>query len=398
MASIISSLRAAFRSRVGKYYSEEVPYYAGLSMASKAGVNLTESQSLAVSTVYACVYRIASSIASTPVQILRRDGRNVQPVEDNPAQYVISQQPNPEQTAYAFWEYLLAQACMYGKGYAMIERNGQGRPTALIPLNYYEVKQKEVEGTTVFEVDKLGYVALENMLCISNLIGLSPLRLQRDNIGLAKAAQDYGSEFFANGGQMVGILSTEQPLKAQQVEAVQKQWNSSQTTAGTKLLPFGFKYQPITVPPETMAFIETRKLQAEEIARAYQIPAPLIGLGQATYDNLEQQNLLYKQGCLLPWTRRIEQEIDRKLLANFERPETYSKYRLADMYQTDLKARGDFYKTMLQAGVYSINEVRQELDLNDTINGDIHQVPVNTVSLENFAEYSDKISADNAVQ
>lgn len=394
MASILDSMRAVFRGRVGKYDSETVPYYAGLSTGSTAGVNLTEAQSLAVSTVYACVYRIASSLAATPMEILRKEGQNVEKAENNPAYMLITHQPNAEQTAYSFWEQVLSESLMYGKGYAIITRNTQGRAEALTPVPYYSVEQKQANRETVFKVDGVGMVAAENMLCISNLIGLSPLRLQRDNIGLAKAAQNYGSDFFANGGQMVGILSTEQPLKAQQVEAVQKQWNQSNTKAGTKLLPFGFKYQPITVPPETMSFIETRKLQAEEIARAYQVPAPLVGLGQATYDNLEQQNLLFKQGCLLPWARRIEQEIDRKLLPSFERPETYSKYRLQDMYRTDLRAQADFYTAMLSAGVLSINEVREDLQRNATEKGDTHLIQVNTYALDRVSDYSHKISSD----
>ena len=143
-----------------------------------------------------------------------------------------------------------------------------------------------------------------------------------------------------------------------------------------------------------MSFIETRKLQAEEIARAYQVPAPLVGLGQATYDNLEQQNLLFKQGCLLPWARRIEQEIDRKLIPSFERPETYSKYRLQDMYRTDLRAQADFYTAMLSAGVLSINEVREDLQRNATEKGDTHLIQVNTYALDKVSDYSNKISSD----
>lgn len=394
MATLLDRFRSVFRARTGKYVAEEVPYYAGISRGSRLGSTLTEAESLAVSTVYACVYKIATSIASTPIDIMRRDGSNVELDSDNAAYSLVRYQPNPEQTAFEFWEYLTAQSLMYGKGYAIIERNAQGRADRLTPVHYYDVEDRQANGSRIFKVQQVGMVPAENMLCVSNLVGLSPLRLQRDNIGLAKAAQDYGSEFFANGGQMTGILSTEQPLKPQQVEAVQGQWNNSSTTNGVKLLPFGFKYQPITVPPETMTFIQTRNLQAEEIARAYQVPAPLIGLGQATYDNLEQQNLMYKQQTLLPWVRRIEQEIDRKLLPVFERPETYSKFRLNDMYRTDMRAQAEFYSQMLQSGVLSINEVRQELERNEVEGGSLRTVQVNQISLTNLQAYSDKVSSD----
>lgn len=379
---------------MGVYNPDTVPFYAGIATSTRAGAALTEEQSLAVSTVYACVYKIATSMASTPLVVLEKENGITREATENPAYALINYQPNAVQTAFSFWEYIISQSLMYGVGYAVIERNNQGRAESITPVNFYDIEPKNVNGQIMYKVRGLGVIAFENMLVISNMCGLSPLRVQRDNIALAKAAQDYGSDFFGNGGQMTGILSTEQPLKAQQVDAVQQQWNQSSQTSGVKLLPFGFKYQPITVPPETMTFIETRQLQAEEIARAYQVPGILVGLGTATYDSVEQQNLLYKQQTLLPWAKRIQQEVDRKLLPSFERPNFYSQFRLSDMYKTDIKTQADFYTQMLQSGVLSINEVRDELEKNAVSGGSTHTVQVNQIALKNFEDYSEKISSE----
>ena len=41
----------------------------------------------------------------------------------------------------------------------------------------------------------------------------------------------------------------------------------------------------------------------------------MIGLeGNTAYSNYEQQVLQFFQGCVLPWVRRIELEVERKLL------------------------------------------------------------------------------------
>jgi len=165
--------------------------------------------------------------------------------------------------------------------------------------------------------------------------------------------------------------------------------------AGTKLLPFGFKYQRITITPDEAQFIETRKFQAEEICRIYSVPPSLVQLpSQTTFNNVEQQNLQFARHTIVPWTKRIEQEINRKLIQSFERPEIYARFDLNDLYRGDMSARANFYQQMLQSGVMSINEVRGKESLNPVDGGDVHTVQINQIALDRLGEYSDKVSSD----
>jgi HK97 family phage portal protein len=166
--------------------------------------------------------------------------------------------------------------------------------------------------------------------------------------------------------------------------------------AGTKLLPFGFKYQRITITPDEAQFIETRKFQAEEICRIFSVPASLVQLpSQTTYNNVEQQNLMFARHTIVPWTKRIEQEIDRKLIQSFERPDVYSKFQLNDLHRGDMAARATFYREMTQIGVMSINEVREREGLNPVEGGgDTHLVQINQIALDKIDEYSNKVSSD----
>jgi HK97 family phage portal protein len=235
----------------------------------------------------------------------------------------------------------------------------------------------------------------ENMLEIANLGRKSPIAIHRENLGLAKSAQEFGSEYFGSGGQMTGILSSDQPLKKEQMDIIQHTWNKANTSGGTKLLPFGFKYSRISISPDEAQFIETRKFQAEEICRIFSVPPALVQLeSQTTYNNVEQQNLMFARHTITPWAKRIEQEIDRKLIQLRERPEVYSKFNLNDLFRGDMQARADFYTKMLQNGVLNINEVREKEDLNPTEGGDVHLVQVNQLALDRIGDYSDKISSN----
>jgi len=194
---------------------------------------------------------------------------------------------------------------------------------------------------------------------------------------------------------MTGVLASDQPLRKEQMDVIQNSWNQSAMNAGTKLLPFGFKYQRITITPDEAQFIETRKFQAEEICRIYSVPTSLVQLpSQTTFNNVEQQNLQFARHTIAPWAKRIEQEIDRKLIQSFERPDVYSKFNMNDLYRGDLAARTNFYQQMLQSGVMSINEVRAKEQMNPIEQGDRHLVQINQIALDRIGEYSDKVSND----
>ena len=102
----------------------------------------------------------------------------------------------------------------------------------------------------------------------------------------------------------------------------------------------------------------------------------------------------FARHTIAPWAKRIEQEIDRKLIQSFERPDIYSKFNLNDLHRGDLAARTNFYQQMLQSGVMSINEVRSREQMNPVDGGDTHTVQINQIALDRLGEYSDKVSSD----
>ena len=395
MSTLTDRVKALFR-RVGPFDPNTISSEMGLYPLTKSGATINESSAMAISTVYACVYKISSTIASLGLEIYERDGRNVVQANVHPAYNLVKVKPNNHQTAYEFWESITASAVIYGVGYAIIERDDRGYATQLIPVHYSDVDLRNVKGERVYSVKDVGIVRPENMLEICNLQRMSPIRLHRENLGLAKSAQDFGAEYFGQSGQMTGVLSSEQPLKKEQMDVIQGSWNNGAAQAGTKLMPFGFKYQRISISPDEAQFIQTRAFQAEEICRIFNVPTALVQLpSQTTYNNVEQQNLMFARHTIVPWTQRIEQEIDRKLIPSFDRPVVYSKFKLSDLQRGDSGARASYFTQMLQAGVLSINEVRQEEELNPIEGGDIHTVQVNQIALNKLEAYSESISKSN---
>ena len=397
MATLRDRFSTLFRARVGKYESATLADDLGIYGRTISGSYINESSALGLSTVYACTSKIASTIATLGLEVMVQDNNDVLPANAHPSYDLIRHMPNSYQTAYEFWETIVSHAVLAGVGYAIIERDNRGYGTAMHIVANNDVDVKTVSGQRVYSVRYYGVVMPENMLEICNMHRKSPIALHRENLGLARSAQEFGSEYFGSGGQMTGILSSDQPLKKEQVDVIQDSWNKANTRGGTKLLPFGFRYSRVSITPDEAQFIETRKFQSEEICRIFSVPPALVQLeSQTTYNNVEQQNLMFARHTITPWAKRIEQEIDRKLLQSHERPQIYSKFSLDDLYRGDMQARASFYTQMLNNGVFQINEVRKKEGMNPVAGGDVTLVQVNQIALDRIGEYSDKISSNES--
>lgn len=390
--TIRDRLAQLFRYRVGKYDSTTLANELGITALTTSGAYVNERNAMALSAVYACVYRIASTVSTLDLQILLESNGAKQPAVNHPAYDLIRNSPNEYQTAPEFWELLVSYAVLHGRGHAVIERDDRGYATQMTVVPTDEVKEIEVPAGTAFKVNG-SIVYPENMLCLYNIQRKSPIRLHRENLGLAQSAQRFGAQYF-DEGQATGILTTDQTLRAEQMQSIRSSWRE-QGSATTKLVPHGLKYQRITITPDEAQFLGVRKFQAEEVARIFGVPPALIQLeSQTTYNNVEQQNLMFSRHTIAPWAKKLEHEINRKLIQARERPQTYARFDLNSMARGDMDARVNYYEGMVRLGAMSINEVRAKEEMNPVEGGDAHMVQLNQVSLEQFPEYSRKISGE----
>lgn len=398
----IQKITNAIRSRVGWFNPNTIATEMGIFPMSSSGVTINEQTAMSLAVVYACTYRIASTIASLGVNVFERRGNEVQLLPDHPTNLLISEQPNPEQTAFEFWETFIAMAVINGLAFAHIERSVDGRPTALRLVHRDDVEEKyNADGESIYHIRGFGNVLPENMLVVGNMHRKSPIRVHAENLGLSLAAQQFGSHYFANGGQLTGVLSSEQPMTNEQREKLVELYRR-ETAHGPKtiLLPFGVKHQRIAITADEAQFLQTRKLGNREICTIFSMPPSMVGVdADVTYNNVEQQQIMFRNHTIIPWVRRIESEINRKLIFSFERPETYAQHDLSELTRGDLKTRSEYFQSALQNGWMSRNEVRAHENMNpiEGRGGDIKTVQVNQIDLDSLEDYSRKM-ADTSIQ
>ena len=365
-------------------------------MQTAAGPAVTPQSSLRTSAVYACVRIISESIASLPMPVFRRQGRNKIKAIDHPLYRVLHDQANPEQTAMEFRELQLSHVLLWGNSYSEIEWNDAGQVAALWPLFPDKIRvQREADGQLWYYVhvpgvgdQPLPWWRVHHIRGLSGdgVVGYSPIRVAAlQAVGLALAAEEYGARFYGNGARPGGVLEHPGKLSTEAQSRLRQAWGEDvgglSNAHRVKVLEEGMKYHPISVPPNEAQFLETRKYQVTDIARIFRVPPHMLAdLERATFSNIEHQGLEFVIHTLRPWLVRIEQAISRDLMTEDEKRTYYAKHNVEGLLRGDTQARYQAYDTAIRNGILSPNEARDLEDLNPRPGGDTYLQPLNMVA------------------
>jgi HK97 family phage portal protein len=363
-----------------------------------SGVNVSETNAMRTSAVYACVRVIAQSMASIPLITYRHTKTGKERALDHKLYSILHDSPNPEMTAFEFRMTMMASLLLWGNAYAEIETNARGDVLALWPLlpGMMEVMRarpaREGERGQLYYHYQLpdgGYqdlIPYQIMhirgLSFNGLVGLSPIQMAREAIGLSMATQEFGARFFGNGARPGVYLEHPGKLGDKAYERLLGSWNATHQGLANShratILEEGMKLETVGVPPEDAQFLETRNFQVEEIARIFNVPLHKIGdLRRATFSNIEHQSIGFVVDTLLPWATCWEQAITRDLIGPLERNAVYAKFLLAGLLRGDQQTRYASYAQGRQWGWLSVNDVRRLEDMNEIPEGDVYLEPLN---------------------
>lgn len=374
-----------------------VPFASLLSDAwgetTNSGVSVNESKAMTTTAVYACVRIIAETVAGLPFDVFERltpRGRNR--AVDNPIYRLLHDEPNDMMTSFIFRETIQSHALLWGNGYAAIGRLGDGTPYELLPLDPSKVKVGRVNGKKTYLITSNGvdYPASDaDILHIpglgfDGLAGYSVIQLLRQAIGLTLAAEEFGARFFGNGTATGVVLETDKTMSDTAYNRLRESWNEMHKGVSKShrpaILEEGLKASRITIPPEDAQFLETRKFQVQEIARAFRVPPHMLAdLERATFSNIEQQSLDFEKHTIRRWLVVWEQEVNRKLFNQSDRTRYYAEHNVNGLLRGDIKSRFDAYAVGRNWGWLSANDVR-ELENQNPLpdsSGDIYLTPSN---------------------
>lgn len=360
---------------------------------TQAGTFVNEYLALNLTAVSCAVQVIANTMAQLPVHVYQRTSKGREPVNQHPVEAMLNVEANANMTPFTFKQTKQSHALLWGNGYGEIVRNGRGQAVGLELMEPDRTRPEEKEpGRIVYGYNgMLGKADLPSSevlhlkaLGYNGLVGYSQIQMHRNALGLALAAEQFGSKFFANDAKSGGFLQHPGKLGEQATKNLQDSQNKQgglDNAFKVKILEEGMKFIQTTIPPDDAQFLGTREFQNAEVARMYNVPLILLHSHEKTTSwgsGIEELILGFVRFTLQSWIVADEQEMNRKLFTPKEREQgLFVKYALGALLRGDMASRAAFYKTMAEISGLTANEIRELEDRNPLPGLDRPYMPTN---------------------
>ncbi len=363
-----------------------------------AGVRVNVNKAMGLAAFWQGVTLISADVAGMPLEPIQidKDGNRRKAI-DHDAFFLVARKANDYQVAFQFWRQMITNAIPWGNGYAYIERSGSGKLMNLLPLLPDRTGCERIKGKMLYFTEvgkKMEYMLPADVLHIhglsaDGLTGIDVIKQARHVMAHALAARAFGSKFFANGATAGGVLQLPEGKKAEALAKIEKGFAEKYTSKSnwfkTIVLRDGAKFHQMTVDPEKSQLQETHVEDVREIARILNIPPHKLGdSSRAAYNSLEQENKSYLSSTLYPWMQTIKWECWDKLLTDQEKKDDSHlfEYNTAALLAMDGRALAEYYKDLAATGVYSVNDIRRERNM-DPIGpeGDVRYIQMNMMPL-----------------
>jgi HK97 family phage portal protein len=377
----------------------------GGSTATSSGKTVDEIRAYNYSVVYCGVSLITGTLKVLPAGVFKElDGGGKEKQRTHRAHKALTRRPNREQTPSQFREFLQACAILWGNGYAVIGPLLGNGTIELFPVHprfvqierrgdqwVYLVRNPQTQMQTAFPAERMIHI---RNLSRDGIVGMSLFEVAAETIGLGLATEQHGATYFGNGAKPGGVIEHPETMEDDEHQAFREEWErmfrGSANANRTAILERGMSYKSIGLPNDVSQFLETRMFEIEEWARWINVPPHK--LKQLQHAKLratvEEQNIEFVGGTILPWTVNWEEELDAKLLTPKELDDGYSiKFNVKGLLRGDIAARGDFYQKMWSMGAYSANHMLELEDENPIgPEGDKHLVQLNLTTLDKVGE------------
>ena len=230
---------------------------------------------------------------------------------------------------------------------------------------------------------------------------MTPIELLKETVENAGAASKFLNNSYKSGMQTKGIIHYVGDLSPEAEKIFREKFE--QMSSGLKnanrvaLLPVGYQYQPLSLKMTDAQFLENTELTIRQIAAAFGVKMHQLNeLSRATHTNVEHQQREFYVDTLMDILTGYEQELSYKLFTDEELNEGYYiKFNVDAILRADQKTRYEGYRTAIQSGFLTPNEVRELEEKPPLQGGDRLLINGNMMPIEMAGEaYKSKQNAN----
>lgn len=349
---------------------------------------------LNIAAVYRCVEILSNSVANLPLQYLKERNGVFRTDTDARLHYLLAVQPNENMNAFDFWAQVVRYMLLHGNAYIIPQYDaGSMDFSRLILCTPGSVAHDTINDKyTICDINAgvNGTYYEDEVIHIKNYTrdgknGLSTLAFARTTLDIAITGDQETLNRFANGGNVRGFVGNDKSVRG----FGEYQDNELQKTAddldarfrnGERIvsLPGQVQFSPISLSSTDMQFLETRKFTVREICRFFNVPPQLVYDATAeNYKTAELTNVAFLSNSLNPILRRIENELQRKIVAPTLCCKRKIQFDRRGLYACDLDSKVKYIAQTIAAGVYTVNEWRKEENKAPVEGGDTVLISAN---------------------
>jgi len=383
-------LRSRLRQSLGLEQRQEVAWRSPSTLTpsfvgnSPYDVWLPDRASEQVVAVYRAFNMTADAVAQLPWAAWRGGPGTAQaavvplrsPVDPQPALLV---NPSPRYTPAEFKNQVVMSLMTRGNAYVFLNNvDPEGFPTTGFVVNPQEVQVSWNENQT-FPVYRwrnqmmtpgLNWLHIPLIRNPGELLGMGPIEAARRAVNSQIATDEYARRLFTDNATPPGIVTHPGRLTKNETEDLKAQW-MGQHSGGDRspaVVGGGLEFRAIAITPEDAQFLQTRIHGIQELARLFGIPHWLMNAGtpstsaSLTYQNVAQVFVEWTKTTLAPtYLNRIE-EAFTTVLPRGQRVE----FDTSEFLRTDIGTRFEAYKTAIESGWLTTDEVRAREGLQPT--------------------------------
>lgn len=356
-------------------YDQVASLIDGVSGGIVAGIAVNDKTALQVSTVLDCVRVIADGCATPDLHVYRHKNDGKTELATNIPEYrLLSRRPNEWQTSFEWRRLMTFHAALTGAALSIKVRGDNGRVRELIPVmpgrwDVRKISRYEVRYRCWDEFGLIGEFNPADVFVLNNLqwdwIGaLNAVKLAQSAIGLAIATEKSQASMHENGLRAGGVYSVEGSLNTEQHQRltgwIKEKFTGPGKAGAPLILDRNAKWTNTALSGVDAQHVETRRLQIEEICRAFNVFPIMVGHSDksATFASSEAFFAAHLKHTLRPWHKAWRDRLDETLLDG-SGPLSV-KFDTRYLTEGAMKDRAMWARTMAELGIYTRNEIREE--------------------------------------
>lgn len=321
------------------------------------------------------VRKLAAGTARLPFDV-KRQGAGTNQAPEPGALADLMARPNERLSGLKLWLWTSSTYDIYGEAFWLKIRDSRGIVRELHPMHPTNVIVRRNPDTgEMFYVYAAGVrnvsllpeqdvVAFTNYNPDNLQRGLSNLESLRSTLLNEDAARRATASWWQRGARPSVALKHPGELSAGAQQRLRANWESHHSGAdlmgGTAILEEGMEAQVIQLSAEEMQYIESRKLNREEVCSAYDVPPPVVHiLDHATFSNITEQMRSQYRDTQTPRLGMFESVVDHQLVPDFYPDrDVFTRFNMDEVLRGDFESRATAVGSLIERGVLMPSEAR----------------------------------------